>query len=266
MRTDGDQLDPNGRRRPQASRSPGANTGDAPERSVGHDEQHERWMLTALELEPGDPAQARRSAEGCAQCADELQRFDELRQLLDDAGASQNETLEQVRRAMRAGESAPGEELVAPLLRAKLEPLAPRRSKLRLVAPLATAAAAAAVLLGWLMRSWLPLDDDHGRGVMLGEHTDNGLSPAGEVREYAPFRWPMKLPPGGSFSLRVWDARGDDPRKAIYSRARIEENEHWIEPATLAVFPDEIGWDVQAFDATGQDVGAPHKAYATRSR
>ncbi len=237
----------------------------AAEDGAGHDAQHERRLLTALELEPGDAAQARRAAESCAQCADELERFDGLRQLLDEAGASQRETLEQVRRAMRAGDAAPGDDLVAPLLRAKLAQAAPRQPRLRLLAPFAAAAAAAAVLLGWLMRSWLPFGDDHGRGVMLGEHADKGLSPAGKVREYAPFHWPMLRPPGGSFTLRVWDARDDDPRRALYSRERIEENEHWIEPATLAAFPDAIGWDVQARDVTGQDVGAPRRAYATRS-
>lgn len=231
-----------------------------------HDLQHEHWILTALELEPGDPAQARHATESCTQCADDLQRFDELRQLLDEAGASQSETLAQVRRALRAGDPAPGEELVAPFVRAKLGQAAPRRPRLRLLAPLAAAAAAAAVLLGWLMRSKFPLADDHGRGVMLGEHSDKGLSPAGEVREYGPFRWPMQRPPGGSFNLRVWDAREDDPRRALYIRERIEENEVCIEAADLAKFPDAIGWDVQACDATGQDVGAPRRAYAKRSR
>lgn len=230
-----------------------------------HAPGHEAALRTVLEPDHGDAEHALRIVTGCSQCSEELQKLTELRGWLDEAGANQRAVIGRARRAMESGQSAPGVELVAPFVRERLAQLQPRRSRLRRLAPLAAAAAALLVMLGWLVRSWFPRDQASGDGVLLGDHSTDGLDPSGEVSEYAAFRWPkLLLPPGGSYSLRVWDAIEDDPERALFSRDSLKENECRIEPATLATWPEHIGWEVQARDATNFDVGAPRRAYAKR--
>lgn len=238
----------------------------AAERSAGveHAPGHGAALRTLLELERGDTARAQGIVDGCQQCADELSKLADLRHLLDEAGASQRATLGRARRQSESGQSAPGVELVAPFLRERLAGLQPRRSRLRLVAPLAAVAAALLVMVGWLVRSWFPRNETPGAGVLLGDHSDDGLSPSGEVTEYVPFRWPkLPLPAGGRYRFRVWDALEDDPQHSLISM-EIEEDDPWIDPATRASWPDAIGWDVQAQDATGVALGARLNAYARR--
>lgn len=230
-----------------------------------HAPGHRTALRTVLELELGDALEAQDIVDGCPQCSDELHKLTDLRQMLDEAGASQRTVLGRARRALDSGQSAPGVELVAPFLRERFAGLQPRRKRFRLLAPLVAAAAALLVMVGWLVRSWFPRNDTPTGGVLLGDHNADGLSPNGEVTEYVPFRWPkLELPPGGSYSFRAWDPLEEDPSRVLRRLDSHKDNELWIERAELAAWPDRIDWEVQALDATGSAVSAPRRATAVR--
>jgi hypothetical protein len=206
----------------------------------------------------------RRVVESCPECSDEFARLLELQQRLDDAGRSRSAVLEAARRSQLAGLQPAGAELVAPFVRDQLQ-RSRRPVRLRLVGPLIATAAAALVLVGWWMRSWLDRAESSSRGVVLGDRSSSSLKPNGPVEQYGAFEWAaVPLPAGGSYCMRVWDPIKGSPDDPLYKSPVIQETRWLVDPAESASWPDVIEWEVQARDATGYDSGSPRFARASR--
>lgn len=241
-----------------------------------HDRAHTAALhaLLASAERPGDrelDAQERESqresqrvVESCPECSDEFARLLELQQRLDDAGRSRAAVLEAARRSQLAGLQPAGAELVAPFVRAQLQQRR-RPVRLRLVGPLIATAAAALVLVGWWMRSWLERAESSSRGVVLGDRSSSSLKPNGPVEQYGAFEWTaVPLPAGGSYCLRVWDPIKGSPDDPLYKSPLIQETSWLVDLAETASWPDVIEWEVQTRDATGYDSGSPRFARASR--
>ncbi|MEM7305613.1 MAG: hypothetical protein AAF682_03030 [Planctomycetota bacterium] len=90
-----------------------------------------------------------------------------------------------------------------------------------------------------------PLDPD----IPLGP-TVRLDAPAGAVPDYEEFRWTYELPAGGYFELLILDARAGMALDEVFASPRLREP-RWRPGARLDSLPDEIRWEVTAFDAGG---------------
>jgi hypothetical protein len=214
--------------------------------SPAHDREHARRLEAALagDLAADDPALERILAS-CGTCRARLEELRAVRTLLDDAGREQRETLS----AIDWDAAVPGGDQVAPFVRRKL---AERGSRRRVAwrAALATAAAAT-VAAFWIVRHMLVPDEIAQREVMLSADSGGGLLPSGKVQEYRELSWPIPLPPGGRFELRVFDDRPGAARDPIVAEERLTEA-RWTPSTDLArSLPELIRWEVRVYDATG---------------
>jgi len=232
-----------------------------------HPDRHEQLLQAALggDLPRGDARW--RTLRDCADCAARLEQYDRLQGLLDEAGRDQAAVL----RAAAQAHDAPGVEDVAPFVRAKLaEQRARKPGRLLSFRAWAAAAAAVALIVGWFERQRSARSDSDqgspGGGVLLGGQKLSAVHPEGDVSNYLPFEWSLPLPPGGSFTLTVWDSATGDPEQPLSTMKNITEQKAWIAAETVAGWPDRIGWQVQALDATGVAVGSPRLVYAVLKR
>lgn len=228
-----------------------------------HPGDHETLLQAAFAADPSHDDARWSVIRNCPTCAQRLRALEATQRLLDSAGQDRDAVL---RRLVDAGPT-PGEDLVAPFVRNKLaaERASGARPLLSFRAWAATAAAAALVI-GWFARQWITRSESSARGVLLGDQSDAGLSPSGDVTSFLPFEWRLELPPGGSFTLTIWDRAIDDPEQPLSRMTKLKENKAWIAGETVASWPIEIGWQVEARDATGVPVGAPRRAYARLRR
>ena len=230
--------------------------------STEHTPAHESLIqaVVAGDLGAASP-QVRERAESCAECRRRLIGLDRVRELLDELAAERRETLA----SLDEGDDAPGRDRVAPFLRSKLAEreagVARKRRGLQRGAWLA-AAALVALLTGWLWSTQATRAPRRGEDRPLGEHGGAGLSPAGDAASFRRFAWELDLPPGGEYSLSVWDAASG---AELTNRPHLSKPECEFSEETIRPWPNKIRWRVTVLDATGGEVTS-RDAVAERSR
>lgn len=129
---------------------------------------------------------------------------------------------------------------------------------------LALALAAAAVLALIVLWRGLARPPEPER-LFVGEST-TCVAPAGEVDDFATFRWDAELPPAGYYQVAVWAA--DDPPSAaprIVSK-RLDQPSWTPDPEEASALPDAIRWQVRVYDANRVQVDAASQSARRSSR
>jgi hypothetical protein len=180
-----------------------------------------------------DPLDALRGSDagGCGACAESIEELVEVQGRLDAVWGELRETLAHPTHVA-------GEHLVAETLGRRLA----LRRRSRWLAYAAAGSAAAALLFFVLVlarRSATPEP-----GPMLGPIGLQLVAPDQRVQAWETFVWRARLPAGGWYEIRILASDGRE-----LARETTEEN-RWTSAST-ADWPDEIRWQVRAFDASG---------------
>ena len=240
-----------------------AHESSADEFSAGHTPEHEALLVAALADEGYDGAGAwsARLAQ-CAQCRRLFEKLSAVRELLEDAGREERETLA----GLDWNQNVPGSEAVAPLVRALAQK---RKQQLRSIRArrvvLWTASAAAGVLVvGWIARLLAPGARDGGNGTLLSAQSRTSCSPTGGVVEYDKFEWQTAPPPGGWCELIIWDD-GPNPRdQPLIRKPKLESSTWTPTPQELRTLTNKIRWEVHFYDASGGPL--PGSVYQSAER
>jgi hypothetical protein len=234
------------------------------ETPTAHTPEHEALLVAALADERVE--HAGEWVARLAQCEECRQRFEKLcavRDLLDDAGREERDTLA----SLDLNQSVPGSDTVEPFVRA----LAQKRKRqlrsahTRRVALWAASAAAGVLFVGWVVRLLAPPSPVGANDTLLGAHKKASCSPDSPVVEYGEFKWDLPLPPQGEFELVIWDDRPDAPLDAVFRKPKLDTNSWTLSPAEARALPDKIRWEVHVFDATGAQLPGLPSTRAERS-
>ena len=143
------------------------------ESSAGHTPEHETLLVAALADEgvEGAGAWSARLSQ-CAQCQQLFEKLSAVRELLEDAGREERETLAE----LDWNQSVPGSDAVAPLVRALAHKrkLQLRAVRTRRVVMWAASAAAGVLIAGWIARLLALPARDGARDTLLGAQTKIG--------------------------------------------------------------------------------------------
>jgi hypothetical protein len=202
-----------------------------------HDERHDDWLAARLGGEP-IPPEWERVIDECAECRDAVAELGAVQSDLDRAAAHERAVLERVRRP--PAESSP--------TRAEGEVL-PLRTALVL-----RAIAAILVLgtIGLVWHQWSKSNTPTDPGPRLGTSSITELSPAGVVAAITEFHFAAKLPPGGSFRVRVYDPSAGE--SLVVESPPLSEPRWILDAPTLDRLPRRFHWEVKAYDAAGFDL------------
>lgn len=189
------------------------------------------------------PEDARVQA-ACARDPQFAQRLAELREIEHRLSASMPAGLERL-------PPIEGEERILRGFREVVEPPQNRKLALRLAPWLAVAALVLGIF--WLGTRF-SRDENPTRGPITLSDAPAGYAPVGEVAAFEDFRWPDALPSGGSYELRIFDAR---------SGRLLTSVEEWAEPfwkpsaEELAAWPRSIRWELSVRDSSRALHGSP---------
>jgi hypothetical protein len=235
------------------------------EASAGHTPEHETMLVAALADEgvEGAGAWSARLSQ-CAQCQQLFEKLSAVRELLEDAGREERETLAE----LDWNQSVPGSDAVAPLVRALAQKrkLQLRAVRTRRVVMWAASAAAGVLVVGWIARLLAPPARDGARDTLLGAQTKSSCKPSGPVVEYGEFEWDLALPPQGEFELIIWDDRPDAAIEAVFRKSKLHTPAWKLTPEEARALPDKIRWEVRVYDASGAPWPDVAGASAERSR
>jgi hypothetical protein len=222
----------------------------AHEAFAGHSPEHETLLVAALADEgyAGAGAWSARLAE-CEQCRQLFEKLSAVRDLLEDAGREERETLA----GLDWNQSVPGSEAVAPLVRALAHK---RKQQLRSVrarrAVLWTASAAAGVLVaGWIARLLVPPAHTASTDTLLGAQTKSSCTPHGAVVEYTKFEWETAPPAGGWCELIIRDDGPNAPDEPLIREPKLETSSWTPTPQETRKLTDKIRWEVHVYDGSG---------------
>ncbi len=113
------------------------------------------------------------------------------------------------------------------------------------------AAACAAVALIWFALARNPRAPAAEDGILLGSRLVL-RSPLGAVAGLERFEWSYDLDPGGWFVVLVRDPRAESSQGEL-SRSALLFEPRWEPPSEQSArWPDEILWEVRAYDGTGR--------------
>ena len=230
-----------------------------------HGAEHEAQLVAAL----ADDGAVREGAYSsripdCPECRARFAKLIAVRELLDDAGREERETLAE----LDWKSSVPGSDVVAPFVRGLAEQ---RRNRLRADRQRrwivwVASAAASLLVIGWIARLVLRQDVSSApNDITLGPTQQVRMSPQGPVREYSPFEWALELPSQGHFELRIWDDRAGAAADPFAKRTDLDQPRCPFSPEQTRTWPDKIRWQVLAYDATGAQLPGVFSASAERS-
>jgi len=233
--------------------------------SAEHTPEHEALLVAALADERVE--HAGEWVARLAQCDECRRRFEKLcavRDLLDDAGREERETLA----ALDWNQSVPGTDTVAPFVRALAQKRKQqlRSTRTRRVVLWTASAAAGVLVVGWIARLLSPPNRDGARDTLLGAQNNASCSPKGPVVEYGQFNWELPLPLQGAFELSIWDDRADAPLEPLFPPLKLYEPKWTPTPEQTRALPDKIRWEVHVYDASGAQLRAEAHASAERSQ
>ena len=115
-------------------------------------------------------------------------------------------------------------------------------------------AVAALLLIGFWLGMHFSADENPKRGPITLSDELAGYAPVGDVAAFEEFRWPDPLPSGGSYELRVFDARSG------HLLASVEElsEPSWKPSAQVrANWPRLLRWELSVRDSSNALHGSP---------
>ncbi|MCC7012102.1 MAG: hypothetical protein IT454_06055 [Planctomycetes bacterium] len=263
-----------------------------------HDSEHSNWLrdFVARDARPADGGELRRLAE-CPHCRSEYESLMRTQDTLERAGreelrtrlaldrrrpsrarsavsdfvharlgerplatgAERPQALPTAARALQTGSGtrARPAPLVAPLAAPQTRPVARRGRRFEWIA----AAAAATVLVGWLIEHLRTVAVTPPESPMLGQRSsDPRLYPSGAHSAFDTFRWELQRAPHERYRFSAYSDSQDRRGELLFDTLLDETT--WS--GDTSSWPDEIYWVVQIEDATGA-VRDPRRAYASRA-
>lgn len=239
--------------------------------SAAHGPEHERAIAAAFLGEVEGAAHAV-ATPGCAACERRLAELRSVVRLLERAADGERAAVADA--AVGPQAAPPSRDPIERLLslaaareRAVLDdalgrPGAPRDAGATVPtptrAPFASVAgriAAAAALLAALAAGWWVANPGSPAEAPIPLSAgDLACAPARDAREpFRAFAWSGTLPAGGWFEVAVRDAQGIE---LLERSGRLHVHEWSPEADRATRWPDEILWEVHAYDATGSRVGS----------
>jgi hypothetical protein len=210
-----------------------------------HSEIHERILerATCGDIERDDPSLVS-LLEECAECRDRMDSLAAVEGLLEKAASEQREVLA----GLDLEREAPGTDLVAPFVRARVEEQRRTVPWLRMAAAAALVATSGGV---WWIASQTGSEAPR-RETFLGSSpiqftgADDGAVPFGTIH----WQTAGAMPPGGAYEIRILDARGTPlPDLDV---VRLEQPEWTPSPEEEENLPDEFRLSVAVVDSFGE--------------